>query len=457
MFHLFQFSENVTNVFSSSMETRPFLSGLQNTPLLNQGDKLLYYQNKNNNIGDKFIPGLQKGSLQTTTYEKSLDLDEYDKNEKRSKRDSLRSGRTTQQHKTKTHSILDQGQQFLSFLDTHLNEKTIAEPIFKEGKKLLGFFGSTKEGMTVIEPLDISKTTESLVGETKKKQQLVTLENKFNTILAKYIAVNKTMQEDIINRRNAQSSVKKFYGKSVADENENYYYVNDYGFTHKYEADSWDKRDDSCPADLEKITQPELDILQNSTNMGTGQPCSVAGKNVKNEKTGEVAWVDIKGVKHIYSEDVWRNKEKSCGSNEVDLSIPIPDFHFNAIPTGSNMTSTTVCDQLGVEPKVWKQLTKLNKQLIDIAKKIQAKSVDLTTQEADMQGEINSQQDKLRNYVTSLEKDRQNLKNNNVDLDTIDGQYDEAKIVSTQAEYEYLAWTITAAALFGIIIHQASR
>ena len=45
----------------------------------------------------------------------------------------------------------------------------------------------------------------------------------------------------------------------------------------------------------------------------------------------------------------------------------------------------------------------------------------------------------------------------NADLAIIDGQYDEAKIVSTQAEYEYLAWTITAAALFGIIIHQASR
>lgn len=455
MFHLFQFSENVTNVFSSSMETIPFLKGLQNTPLLNQGDKLLYYQNKNNSLGNTFVPGLEKGTLQTTEYQKSLDLD--DENEKRSKKDSLRSGRITERNKPRTHSILDQGQQFLSFLDTHLNEKTIAEPIFKEGKKILGFFGNVKEGMTLIEPLDISKTTESLVGESKKKQQLFTLENKFNTILAKYIAVNKTMQEDIINRRNAQSSVKKYYGKSVADESENHYYVNDYGFTHKYEADTWDKRDDSCPADLEKITQSELAILQNSTNMGMGQPCSVAGKNVKNEKTGEVAWVDIKGVKHIYAEDVWRNKEKSCGSNEVDLSIPIPDFKFNAIPTGSNMTSTTVCDQLGVEPKVWKQLTKLNRQLIEIAKKIQEKSVNLTTQEATMHNQLSTQHDKLRKYVTSLEKDRQNLKNHNINLDTIDGQYDEAKIVSTQAEYEYLAWTITATALFGIIIHQASR
>ena len=45
MFHLIQFSENIGNTVSHTMGTMPFLKGLQNTPLLNQGDKLLKYQN----------------------------------------------------------------------------------------------------------------------------------------------------------------------------------------------------------------------------------------------------------------------------------------------------------------------------------------------------------------------------------------------------------------------------
>lgn len=449
MFHLFQASEKATNTITSSMQTIPLLKGLTNTPLLSQGENLLSLKNINTGSDDKMIPGLERGNLEVNYYQKDENIDDNSS----ANIISLKDGTKARKNKSSTKNFSQQGGEFLSFLEQHLNEKTIVEPLFKEGKKILGFFGNVKEGMAVIEPLDISKSSEGLVGSTKEEKQLSVLENKFNAILNRYTSLHKTMMEDILKKRSSQSSVKKYFGKSVSDENENYYYINDYGFTHRYTKDTWDKRDDSCPGDLEKITKPELDLLQNSTNMGTGQPCSVAGKNVKNEKTGEVAWVDIKGVKHIYAEDVWRSKEKSCDVSPMLL----PDFKFNAIPSGSNMTSTSVCDQIGVEPKVWKQLMSLNNKLVDIAKKIQSKSSNLKGEEASIQHEIASKKQTLKKYIDQLDKERQSLENNDFDFDTASGLYDESVILSRKAEYEYLAWSIATITLVGIFFHQASR
>ena len=61
--------------------------------------------------------------------------------------------------------LLNKEKIFLSFVDKHLNEKTIVGPLFNEGQKFLDFW-NVKEGMAVIEPLDILKSSESL-GNTK--------------------------------------------------------------------------------------------------------------------------------------------------------------------------------------------------------------------------------------------------------------------------------------------------
>ena len=96
------------------------------------------------------------------------------------------------------------------------------------------------------------------------------------------------MNEDIINNRNRLKPVNKYFGKAISDDDKNFYYVNDYGFTHKYESDAWTKNDSSCPNNLTKITKNELDLLQDSVGMNVGQPCKIAGKNIQNKSKNTI-------------------------------------------------------------------------------------------------------------------------------------------------------------------------
>jgi len=78
------------------------------------------------------------------------------------------------------------------------------------------------------------------------------------------------------------------------------------GFTHKYSTDAWSNNNASCPTDAITVDTTTYNTFHTGPDMGQGQPCSIAGKNIKNSTTNEYAWVDIKGYKHIYSSTLWK-------------------------------------------------------------------------------------------------------------------------------------------------------
>ena len=66
----------------------------------------------------------------------------------------------------------------------------------------------------------------------------------------------------------------------------------------------------SCPSDPENVTSEDIANLKlQGPDMGSGQACGAAGTNIQNRDTNEIAWVDIKGYKHIYSDDMWKEKD----------------------------------------------------------------------------------------------------------------------------------------------------
>ena len=87
--------------------------------------------------------------------------------------------------------------------------------------------------------------------------------------------------------------------------------------------------------------------------MGLGQACKIAGQNVQNKDTQEVAWVDIKGYKHLYPKEVWKGKQASCNLEAIKISKTA----FDNIPSGSLMTTTSVCNKMDLNPVL---LGKLN-------------------------------------------------------------------------------------------------
>lgn len=400
---------------------------------LHQGQQIVNDINKKKYKNNTIVVGLEKGSLQShETNSQVLQRDAV-----HTKNKSLDYGRITNNNKIQLNSAnTSQGNIFNQFFDKIMQ----SDEVFKSNSSDSMYQKNSVEGMVGIEPLQVPNNSDVPSDQASNLQEL---ENQFNAVLSTYITTYKTMNEDIIKRRDRLQSVSKHFGKTVSDSDDNFYYINDFGYTHKYASDAWIKNDDSCPNNLTNITKNELDILQDSVAMEPGQPCKIAGKNIQNKTTKEVAWVDIKGVKHVYSDTSWKGKQKSCDVSPLVLS----DEKYNKIPSGSNMTTTSVCDQLGVDPNIWIQLSELNETLIEISKKIQTEITKMRTQDADMKKQIRVKSVKLNNYIQTLEKEKENIKNsNNTNMATLQAGYDDSVLNLRQKSYRYLAWSYVALA-----------
>ena len=263
--------------------------------------------------------------------------------------------------------------------------------------------------------------------------------------MSKLIKVNQKkiyLAEDVLNRQKQLQGVSDYIGKTVSDTDGIYHYINDFGYTHKYVADSWENNDDSCPSDSVNISSSAFGKFYNSVDMVSGQPCGLAGKNIQNKSTDEHAWVDIKGSKHVYSDSSMRKKLKGCDVNVIKLD----GDKYDKIPEGTPMTNTTVCDQLGVNPQIWVELTNLNEELIMISKKIQNEMSKLRTQDQEFKKQIADQKNLLSQYVTALEKEKKMINNQEggMDMATVTGSYDDSILNRRQKNYRYLAWSFVA-------------
>merc|ERR1711871_907692 len=150
-----------------------------------------------------------------------------------------------------------------------------------------------------------------------KSPTLDKYEKEFQKTLVQYNNAYQELSNDRLKKTQTLKKAKQYLGKVISEEDGNYYYVNDYGFTHKYSTDAWNKNNENCPQTIKDATSS---LFRQGPDMVPGQPCKIAGRNILNETTGEAAWVDIKGYKHIYSEDVWNKKSKSCSSKTISIS-----------------------------------------------------------------------------------------------------------------------------------------
>ena len=279
------------------------------------------------------------------------------------------------------------------------------------------------------------------------------IETDFNKTLSEYSAAHRSLTQGILGKAQSQKDVKKYYGKVISEDGGNYSYVNDFGYTHRYSNDAWSKNDSSCPSDPIDISAEEsakLSLL--GPGMGPGQACGMAGKNVKNKTTGEVAWVDIKGYKHIYSSSVWDKKDSTC---DIGTTI-LEGSSYDAIPSGSPMVSTTPCKQLDVDPVTWQNLSKLNDKLVFLAGQMSTELAGLKVADDNLKQNLTDQQVSLDNYVTTLQSDKKNMGHFNSVFATASGEEENSGLLLTSNRLHYLVWFLLAIMVISITLHSAS-
>ena len=265
------------------------------------------------------------------------------------------------------------------------------------------------------------------------------LEDQFNRTLIEYSKAHQEFSEatlkDIRTRSNGA------FRNTVVDSGDgDHVYVSDHGVTHRYSVASWAAKPDSCPSSARPIQKSVLAEMPTGPPMRPGQPCGVSGKNVRNRDTKETAWVDIEGVKHVYSHKSWKGKSKSCDGDVVKLS----GDEYDAIPSGAAMKPTDECSQGNIDPRVWQRLQRLNDRLVHLADRLASSLSQMKTGDTQMQKKLSEYQNQVKSHVAALSYDQASSPVGTGELGEAQARAQSTHLLAKTRWYHYLVWIVTA-------------
>ena len=344
---------------------------------------------------------------------------------------------------TYINSLLNkQGDQLLKYNDMHFDNINISRILETCDRSVC----SIRETMDQNDSSNVNVSFKDLIKEIKNKEQI------FNRKLKEYTDLQKSVNEEMVKKNEFYNINKNFLGKTVSNHDTNYF-INNFGYTHAYTHDTWDNDNKSCPQSATSIKSKELSKFTKSVDMNTGQPCFIAGKIIKNDTSGEYAWVDLKGIKHIYTSEVWKNKHDTCKIKIVSLN----DTDYKAVPGGSNMTKYNPCMKLDIDPKNFLQLLKINDELISLAKELSQSMDKIVSNDSNISNKINNKKQKLEKYLNNLDDNRGKIKNYNKSIITLKAQEEDSYKEYNSQYYRYISWTLIAVLFGGITLKTLNK
>ena len=326
---------------------------------------------------------------------------------------------------------LNQGQEYMDF--NKMYNREIAP-------KLNAFQSTGMQGVqTIVESMHGASSAQKNNSKTPQSSGSK-LENEFNKTLVEYNSTYKLLMESILNKKRANKDIQKYFGKTVTTEQGDYYYINNNGYSQKYSLEAWDKKNSSCPSDPVKIKSSLLNKIPKGAIMNPGQPCDMAGKNIKDETNNKKAWVDLKGNKYMFNDETWKNKGKSCNISPVSIS---PD-EFSSIKIKGNMTNASFCNELDIDDSILKKIMKLNKRLVVLGEKIAKNLKNVIIKDINNEKTINVEKKKLEKHLSMLKSDNENINNYTDRHNTVIGQNENARLYARSNFLQLLVFFIMA-------------
>lgn len=267
---------------------------------------------------------------------------------------------------------------------------------------------SYKEGLTNDSPSSSNSRVSTITTGTTsagKSQKLLDLEKKLSELTTEYTNQYRIYTEDLLTRSRFLQTNSQYLNKLVrdlsytgSDASAAFYYVNPFGYTHRYKDLSsvllYDNK--TCPAisrneELSsddkfnpfKITPASFVDISNGTvgggfskfsdlasyDMKGYTPC-ITTRNVKlpgaSSSEDKYAWVDFEGKKHVYEVGIWPDKRhSSCLTAVVGEPITLTANQFNSIPTAEDepMKENSECFRASVSPTINSKLAEIKKKI----------------------------------------------------------------------------------------------
>ena len=228
------------------------------------------------------------------------------------------------------------------------------------------------------------------------------LEEEFSKKLEKFNKIYNNLVEEILKNEGKDKNLGKYYGKIVKTDDNNYVYVNNFGYTHKFlqnnlnNIKNFNNKFPTCPSPSSAVLLPSSlkisDFNEGVDLSSLGNICNLAGNIIKNDDNNELAWVDEKGVKHVYSSKNIVNEY--CKTLNI---ISVDSFLYNNIVTGEPMLDTTDCNPFNnIDPSVFIELNNLNSEMQTIQQEMENQTLNLEVQDLALQNQINEYNEEIQ-------------------------------------------------------------
>ncbi len=224
---------------------------------------------------------------------------------------------------------------------------------------------------------------------------------------------------------------KMFYNEDLNLDN----YVNDYGylitFTDKYNT----KPDNTCPENKIRQGQELYAYTKDGSVIETNPICNIYGKNIKDEKTNDISWVDIEGYKHTYTSDSWNNRDASCREPVITLS----HLQYKNIPMSEYpMNKERVCMKTSVNPALIYELKVINNEFIKYLETIKGDSYT---------------NKKIKKMIESIQKQNVFIVQKMNQDQSIQSMFQDSIVIKDMFQHQYLAWSLVTILGIGLISH----
>jgi len=321
--------------------------------------------------------------------------------------------------------------------------------------------------------------------------------------LAEYTAAHKLLMEESINNTAEQKKTIPYYDKTITIDGKKYSYINNYGYKHEYATDAaWESRNTRCigtkapcpddcttcksgsniliPTGGEELTNGKcLDYCfngycgkgQNYSTSGTdckncgkddnvitvtkeiydsvgklsnpmndGQPCKIAGTVIKNNVSNEMAWVDVEGVKHVFSSDIWTSRHKTC-SDIID-ALDLTPTDYASIPLGTPMKETDVCKRTYVSLTLEKKLDTLDTELKILAQQLDDKITGVNHSNNNAKHAITTETQKWNRMKDNMNKNYSSITNReNADI-TLQAKDESSGLFAISNQMHFYVWLV---------------
>ena len=316
-------------------------------------------------------------------------------------------------------------------------------------KKLNLIEQTTSPNLGFLEPMADKNTNPVEIENTKIVDQLLKLEQEFNSTLALYTNQYQQYMNKVVDREN---ELKAMARKNVRNSGGKFFYVNRFGITRGFSTPAWDQKPASCPSAIP--TDDSVQAFNNLTNgldYAVGQPCDLDGTIIQNEN-GQYAWIDEKGQRHEYENRDMLNQTQKNGNCPGQIH-QVTNNIYNMFPAGSAMNAHSNCNSPMFDQALYDAVNNSNQKLMNIANDMyqQALKLDKTSLEVEKRG--HDMQDQLVTQIRSLNEEREKIIKLKANTATLDGDIEDDGIIANMEMARYVGLGLAAVAIGGLTIH----